>query len=731
MSDQLLELEEQETRNYRKPKYYMNRELSWMEFNDRVLEEARNKNNPLLERLNFLGITQSNVDEFFMVRVASLHKLVAAHITSTDASDMTPQEQLDAINKKEHQAVEKRYSTYSRSLLPLLEKNDIYLKDVADLNDRQYEFIRRYFYDELYPVLTPMADDTNRPFPFIANDSLNIAVQLKDIESDDYVYATVRVPNIFKRLVKLPDTENSFILLEDIIKEFIWKLFDGYEVKEVAAFRATRDMDLDVAEKDTSDFLRSVQKQLKDRKHGKVVRLEIEKSMGKKMRQRLFKKLKVNENEVYEINGPIDLTFLKKLLGAVQGHDDLRYKPFKGFIDPDLELSSNIFANIRKHDYLVQHPYDTFDAVLNFIKKAAKDEKVLAIKMTLYRVSGNSPIIKYLGQAAQAGKQVTVLVEVKARFDEQNNVHWARTLERMGCHVIYGLRGLKTHTKITCVIRKDEDGIRRYLHLGTGNYNNVTAHFYTDMGLFTCRRDLGVDATNLFNMLSGYSKPPYFRQLRISPEHIREFINEKVDNEIAIAKAGRKAEVHMKMNSLSDPEIIAKLYEASHAGVKIHLIVRGICCLRTDIPGISDNIEVHSIVGRLLEHSRIYYFYNDGNDEIYLSSADMMKRNLNRRVETLFPILQPDLKQRTIDIYNKMWADNVKARILHDETYSMIDRRGKEVVNAQEFFIHQAEAKNAQLKLKRKAEARKIETFEVIRRQKDDLKLGEKKDNND
>lgn len=731
MSDQLLELEEQETRNYRKPKYYMNRKLSWMEFNDRVLEEARNKNNPLLERLNFLGITQSNVDEFFMVRVASLHKLVAAHITSTDASDMTPQEQLDAINKKEHQAVEKRYSTYSRSLLPLLEKNDIYLKDVADLNDRQYEFIRRYFYDELYPVLTPMADDTNRPFPFIANDSLNIAVQLKDIESDDYVYATVRVPNIFKRLVKLPDTENSFILLEDIIKEFIWKLFDGYEVKEVAAFRATRDMDLDVAEKDTSDFLRSVEKQLKDRKHGKVVRLEIEKSMGKKMRQRLFKKLKVNENEVYEINGPIDLTFLKKLLGAVQGHDDLRYKPFKGFIDPDLELSSNIFANIRKHDYLVQHPYDTFDAVLNFIKKAAKDEKVLAIKMTLYRVSGNSPIIKYLGQAAQAGKQVTVLVEVKARFDEQNNVHWARTLERMGCHVIYGLRGLKTHTKITCVIRKDEDGIRRYLHLGTGNYNNVTAHFYTDMGLFTCRRDLGVDATNLFNMLSGYSKPPYFRQLRISPEHIREFINEKVDNEIAIAKAGRKAEVHMKMNSLSDPEIIAKLYEASHAGVKIHLIVRGICCLRTDIPGISDNIEVHSIVGRLLEHSRIYYFYNDGNDEIYLSSADMMKRNLNRRVETLFPILQPDLKQRTIDIYNKMWADNVKARILHDETYSMIDRRGKEAVNAQEFFIHQAEAKNAQLKLKRKAEARKIETFEVIRRQKDDLKLSEKKDNND
>ena len=730
MSDKLLKLEKQETKKYRKPEYYINRELSWMDFNDRVLEEARNKDNPLLDRANFLGITQSNVDEFFMVRVASLHKLVAAGITSTDASGMTPQKQLDEINKKEHKEVEKRYSTYSRSLLPLLESNNIYIKNVEDLNEHQYEFIRRYFYDELYPVLTPMADDTNRPFPFIANDSLNIAVRLKDTENGSHDYATVRVPNIFKRLVKLPDAENSFVLLENIIKEFIWQLFDGYEVKEAATFRATRDMDLDVAERDTSDFLRSVQTQLKDREHGKVVRLEIDKNMGDKLRRRLFKKLKVSENEVYEINGPIDLTFLKKMLGAVQGHDDLRYKPFKGYVDPDLELSSDIFANIRKRDYLVQHPYDSFDTVLNFIKKAAHDDKVLAIKMTLYRVSGNSPIIKYLGQAAQAGKQVTVLVEVKARFDEQNNVHWARTLEQMGCHVIYGLKGLKTHTKITCVIRRDEDGIRRYLHLGTGNYNDVTAHFYTDMGLFTCRRDLGVDATNLFNMLSGYSKPPYFRQLRISPEHIREFINEKVDNEIAIAKAGRHAEIHMKMNSLSDPEIIAKLYQASHAGVKIHLIVRGICCLRTDIPGISDNIEVHSIVGRLLEHSRIYYFYNDGNDEIYLSSADMMKRNLNRRVETLFPVLQPDLKQRAIDIYNKMWEDNVKGRILHNDTYTMIDRRGKEAVNCQEFFIEQAQEKNEELKQRRKANARKIETFEVIRRQDNDLKLDEKKDNN-
>lgn len=727
MSSTFLGNEKEETKRFLKPEYFKNRELSWMDFNDRVLEEARNKDNPLLERINFLGITQSNVDEFFMVRVASLHKLIAAGIKTTDSSGQTPEKQLDAINQKEHRAVEKRYSTYWRSLLPLLEKKNIFIKEVKDLNAQQYEFVRRYFSDELYPIITPMADDTNRPFPFIANDSLNIAVGLKDKEDGKHYYATLRVPNNFKRLVKLPKADNSFVLLEDIIKEFVSSFFDGYEVKEAATFRVTRDMDLDVAERDTSDFLRSVQKQLKDREHGKVVRLEIEKSMGEKLRSRLFDKLKVMKNEIYEISGPIDLTFLKKLAGVVKGHEKMRYAPIKGYVDPDLALSSDIFANIRQRDYLVQHPYDSFDTVLNFICKAAHDDKVLAIKMTLYRVSGNSPIIKYLGQAAQAGKQVTVLVEVKARFDEENNVHWAKTLEQMGCHVIYGLKGLKTHTKITLVIRRDEDGIRRYIHLGTGNYNDVTAHFYTDMGLFTSRRDLGVDATNLFNMLSGYSRPPYFRQLRISPKHIREFINQKIDNEIEIAKTGRKAEIHMKMNSLSDPEIIGKLYEASHAGVKIHLIVRGICCLRTDIPGISDNIEVHSIVGRLLEHSRIYYFYNNGNQDVYLSSADMMKRNLNRRVETLFPILQPDLKERVLHIYDIMWNDNVKTRVLHNDVYSMFDRRGKKALNSQEYFIHQAQEKERELKQK-EDEDRDPDVFEVMRKEDNDLTLEEKKD---
>ena len=484
---------------------------------------------------------------------------------------------------------------------------------------------------------------------------------------------------------------------------------------------------MDVSESDTSDFLLAVKKQLEDREHGHVTRLEVESSMNTKLLKHLIKRLNVDEGSVFSINGPIDLTFLKKLPGMVEGHEDLRYKPMQAFVDPALRGDHNIFDSIREKDYLVQHPYDSFDAVLNFVKQAAKDPDVLAIKMTLYRVSGNSPIIKYLGQAAKAGKQVTVLVEVKARFDESNNVHWARTLEQMGCHVIYGLVGLKTHTKVTLVIRRDEDGIRRYLHLGTGNYNDVTAHFYTDLGLFTCDRDLGVDVTNLFNMLSGYSKPPYFSKLRISPKLIRQFIYEKINNEIAIAKAGRHAEIHMKMNSLSDPDVIAKLYEASAAGVKIHLIVRGICCLKTEIPGVSDNIEVHSIVGRFLEHSRIYYFYNDGKEEVYLASADMMRRNLDRRVETLFPVLQEDLRERVLDIFAKMWQDNVQARILHKTEWVHADRRGQTPFNSQEYFIAEAAEKVRIVEEEEEEEkAKKKDAFEAMKPQESELEDDEK-----
>ena len=579
-------------KEFYKPQNYVNRELSWIDFNGRVLGEATDTANPLLERANFLGITQSNVDEFFMVRVASLHKLAAANVTTTDASGLTPEEQLDAVNEKEHRMVKQRYEVYNQQIIPDLAKNNIHILHVPKLDEKQYEFIRRYFNDELMPVLTPMADDASRPFPFISNNSLNIAVQLRrqirstsepvaeeilegdqevhrpqmephdDRQEADIKFATVRVPEIYKRLVRLPG-ENSFILIDEIITEFLSALFPGYEILATASYRVMRDMDLDVAEEDTSDLLRAVKRQLREREHGQVMRLEVPASIDEWLKDQLIDNLHVSERSLYEVDGPVDLTFLKKLSGMVDGHDDLRYPPYKPYLNPALDMDHNIFSSIRQKDYLMQHPYDNFQAVVNFIHQAAIDPDVLAIKMTLYRVSGNSPIIKYLGMAAQQGKQVTVLVEVKARFDEQNNVRWAQRLEQMGCHVIYGLVGLKTHCKVALVIRRDEDGLRRYMHLGTGNYNDVTAHFYTDMGLFTCDHELGIDMTNLFNMLSGFARPAYFNELRVSPDGIRTFINAKIDEQIENAKNGNPTLIRMKMNSLSDKQIIARLYAAA------------------------------------------------------------------------------------------------------------------------------------------------------------------------
>ncbi|KRL04183.1 RNA degradosome polyphosphate kinase [Liquorilactobacillus oeni] len=713
---------------FNKHSYFKNRELSWLDFNGRVLEEARDPENPLLERVNFLGITQSNVDEFFMVRVASLNKMYSVNIQTTDASGMTPKAQIDAINVKEQKMVEKRYTTYNRSLLPQLEKNNIKIIKAADATEGQYKFIRRYFNDELYPVLTPLADDSSRPFPFISNNSINIAVRIHENSNQkNKRFATVRIPDVFSRLVRLPHEENTFILIEDIIKEFIGSLFTGYKVSEAAAYRVIRDMDLDVAEEDTSDLLREVQKQLKKREHGGVMRLEIENTMGNRLSKRLIETLGVEDKAIYRINGPIDLTFLKKLSGLVEGHKELRYSSFTPFVDPKLTSGKNIFSALRKRDFFLHHPYDSFSTVVRFIEQAATDPNVLAIKMTLYRVSGNSPIIKYLGMAAQHGKQVTVLVEVKARFDEENNVRWAKQLEKMGCHVIYGLVGLKTHCKIALVIRHDEDGIRRYLHLGTGNYNDVTANFYTDMGILTANSDIGVDASNLFNMLSGYSKPPYFHKLHISPHKIREFIVKKVDDEIKVAQTGQKALIRMKMNSLSDQKIIEKLYEASAAGVKIELIIRGICCLKNNIPGISDNIEVHSIIGRFLEHSRIYYFYNEGKEDVYLSSADMMTRNLDRRVELLFPALQEDLQRKIISIFMTMWEDNVKARVLSNDSFVKIDRRGLSRLNSQEYFIKEAQKKNKLLLERQQEEKNDAAAFTPMTHHEDPVQLPDNK----
>ena len=731
------------------PSNYVNRELSWIDFNGRVLEEAVAPENPLLERANFLGITQSNVDEFFMVRVASLHKLSAFNVTTTDASGMTPKEQLAAVNDKEHQMVEKRYQVYNEQLLPALAKQEIFIKHVTDLNEAEYDFVSRYFEDELMPVLTPMADDSSRPFPFIANNSLNVAVKLirdltqqleprKVLEGDQEVtenqttmhekgdqpaekFATVRVPDIYKRLIKLP-TGNALVLIDDVIKEFIAKLFPGYRVLSTGTYRVMRDMDLDVAEEDTSDLLRAVQHQLRAREHGSVMRLEIEEDFDGWLEHHLIDRLQVDEAWVYRVNGPVDLTFLKKLSGMVEGHADLRYAPYQAYQDPALDMDHNIFAAIREKDHLLQHPYDNFQSVVNFIHQAAEDPKTLAIKMTLYRVSGNSPIIKYLGQAAQQGKQVTVLVEVKARFDEQNNVRWARRLEQMGCHVIYGLVGLKTHCKIALVIRRDDDGIRRYMHLGTGNYNDVTAHFYTDMGLLTCDYELGEDLTNLFNALSGFARTRYFHKLHTSPDGIRDFINQKIDQQIAIAKRGNPARISMKMNSLSDKQIIAHLYQAAAAGVKIRLLIRGITCLRNDLPILHNNIEVHSIVGRFLEHSRIYYFEGDGHEEIYLASADMMTRNLNRRVEELYPVTEDDTKAQAIAIFEAMWKDNVKTRVLHGTVYERITPEGKRF-DSQEYFVKQAQKQVAGLAREAKNHKHLSNVFETLTRHVSNLHL--------
>ena len=745
-------------KDFYKPENYVNRELSWIDFNGRVLGEATDVSNPLLERANFLGITQSNVDEFFMVRVASLHKLAAANVTTTDASGLTPEEQLNAVNRKEHRMVQERYEIYNQQIIPQLAKEQIDILHIKDLDQKQYEFIRRYFNDELMPVLTPMADDSSRPFPFISNSSLNIAISLRrdptaqqpgkheTLEGDQEVnkkqnephddrqeaeikFATVRVPEIYKRLVRLPG-ENNFILIDELVKEFLSLLFPGYQILATATYRVMRDMDLDVAEEDTSDLLRAVKHQLREREHGQVMRLEVENTIDEWLEDQLIDNLHVSERSIYRVDGPVDLTFLKKLSGMVDGHADLRFKPFKPYLNPQLDMEHNIFKAIRQKDYLVQHPYDNFDAVVNFIHQAATDPAVLAIKMTLYRVSGNSPIIKYLGMAAQQGKQVTVLVEVKARFDEQNNVRWAQRLEQMGCHVIYGLVGLKTHCKIALVIRRDEDGLRRYMHLGTGNYNDVTAHFYTDMGLFTCAHELGVDMTNLFNMLSGFARPPYFYQLRVSPDGIRNFINQKIDDQIAVAKSGNPALIRMKMNSLSDKQIIAHLYDAAANGVKVQLLVRGITCLRNDLPELHGNIEVHSIVGRFLEHSRIYYFESNGHEEIYLASADMMTRNLNRRVEELYPVTQADTKARAIQIFDIMWRDNVKTRVLEGDHYERLDRDGAAPFNSQEYFVQEAVRLNKQDNKQQKTRRHFPNVFETLSKHVPSLHLKEKDDTN-
>ena len=646
-----------------KPEYFTNRELSWLDFNYRVLAEARDKTIPLFERIKFLSITSSNLDEFFMIRVASLKDMVHADYNKPDIAGMVPQVQLDAISRKTHDLVNTQYNTYNRSLKPMLKHNHLIIIDsYEDLSKSQKEYVEQYFKQEIYPVLTPMAVDSSRPFPLIRNKSLNIGALISDKDDEsEYDFATVQVPSVLPRFIEIPSEQKgdqTLILLEQVIEMNIQKLFLNYKVICAYPYRIMRNADLSIDEEDAADLLKEIQKQLKQRQWGEVIRLEVEDGMDKRLLKTLKKAMHVGEEETYKINGPLDLTFLMKVNG-LEGYDHLKYPKYIPQLSKDIHPDEDIFTQIRRKDILLFHPFQSFDTVVDFVRQAAKDPDVLAIKQTLYRVSGNSPIIASLAEAAENGKQVTVLVELKARFDEENNILWAKKLEKAGCHVIYVLVGLKTHSKITLVVRREEDGIRRYVHLGTGNYNDSTAKLYTDMGLLTCAKPIGEDATAVFNMLSGYSEPLAWHKLSLAPLWLRDRFLELIRQEETNAREGRPAHIIAKMNSLCDKEVIMALYKASAAGVKIELIIRGICCLKTGIPGISENITVKSIVGNFLEHSRIFYFYNNGWENVFMGSADWMPRNLDRRVEILFPVEDEECKKQVIHILDIQLQDNV------------------------------------------------------------------------
>lgn len=688
-----------ENTNFGKPEYFKNRELSWLQFNERVLGEAKDKSIPLFERLKFLGITASNLDEFFMVRVASLKDMVNAKYKKQDIAGLTPEEQLEKINKSAHELVRQQYAVYNRTLLQLLKQQGfVMIKHHEELSAEQQEFVDAYFEETIYPVVTPMAVDSSRPFPLIRNKSLNIGALLskkcRESTEEEIEFATVQVPSGLPRIVMLPKGEKDevfCILLEEIIERNMEKLFLNYSILCAHPYRVMRNADLTIDEDEAEDLLKEIERQLKKRQWGEAIRLEVEDSIDKGLMKILKLELGIREEDIYKINGPLDLTFLSKLYGT-PGFEHLKYphyipQPAKEFLNTE----EDIFTKIRRGDILLHHPYQSFDPVVEFVRKAARDPKVLAIKQTLYRVSGNSPIITALTQAAENGKQVSVLVELKARFDEENNIVWARKLEKSGCHVIYGLVGLKTHSKITLVVRMEEDGIRRYVHLGTGNYNDATAKLYTDLGLFTCSEPIGADATAVFNMLSGYSEPLMWNKLGVAPIWLRDKFYYLINREKENAKKGKEAHIIAKMNSLCDKGIIEALYEASAAGVKIELIVRGICCLKVGIPGVSENITVRSIVGNFLEHSRIFYFNNNGKEEVYLASADWMSRNLDRRVELMFPVDKEEIRKEVIEILKVQLADTLKAHVLKDSgEYGKIDKRKKEPLNSQDYFCEQA-----------------------------------------
>lgn len=671
---------------YLSERNYVNREMSWLEFNYRVLQEAMDHELPILERFRYSSIFSSNLDEFYMVRVAAIKDQVALGFLDEDASGLTPQRQLKLISKKSHELVDLQYKHFRDELMPELEAHDIVLCHYEELSEDEHSEAERYFDEIVYPVLTPMAVDFSRPFPLISNRSLNIATFVEDpSKPDERFFATVQVPQKLPRLVKIKNKRKGtglFVFLEELIQKNLHKLFYGKRVLSSHVYRITRNADLSVSDDDAEDLLLVIEKSLRQRRWGSVVRLEVARTIDAKMLGVLKDALNIRSADVYVINGPIDLTFANWLCEQPK-YDHLLQKKQPKYPAADFYGKENLFQAIHERDLMIHLPFESFDPVVDFIRQAAHDPDVLAIKQTLYRVSGDSPILRALGEAAEMGKQVTALVEIRARFDEENNITWAKRLEQAGCHIIYGFEGLKTHAKVCMVVRREEGKIKRYVHFGTGNYNDVTAKFYTDIGIFTCDQELAEDTTEFFNTLSGYSDPLDMYKLTVAPFVLRRKLLELMDREIRYAYEGKKAKMIIKMNSLVDPEFVQKLYEASQAGVEVDLIVRGICCLIPGIPELSDNVQVMSIVGTYLEHSRICYFENAGNHEIYITSADLMERNLDRRIELLIPVTNWGIKRRLIDILKLYLKDNVKARWMQSDGSYSFKKDDEHPVNAQ------------------------------------------------
>jgi polyphosphate kinase len=681
------------------PELYINRELSLLAFQRRVLEEARDPRNPLLERVKFLSIVASNLDEFFMVRVATLIRQVETGVAETGADGMPPSEQLAAIREQVASLLENAYACFRSELLPALAENNIRILNYADLTGVQQAALDRYFRTSVFPTLTPLAFDPGRPFPLISNLSVNLAVSIRDPGGVEH-FARVKIPGSLPQLVEVPsltrskngtggktdEGHRSFVWLEQLVAANLDDLFPGMKVLEVHPFHVTRDAESAIQDVEADDLLEFVEEGVWQRRFADVVRLQVNAAMPPGILDILMTNLKVDEAAVYRLDGPVDLCRLKHLLSleCPQLKDPVYLPAIPAALQAEEEGEEDIFSAIRREDILLHHPYDSFQPVVNFLKQSARDPDVLAIKITLYRVGRKAPVVEALLEAIENGKQVAAVVELKARFDEESNIEWARALERQGVHVVYGLVGLKVHAKAALVVRREAGSIRRYVHLSTGNYNAITAQLYTDIGLFTSDEKIGADTTDLFNYLTGYSAKNNYRKLLVAPVNLRSRVARLIRREIDHQRAGRPAHLILKMNSLVDRQMIRLLYEASQAGVRIDLLVRGICCLRPGIPGVSDNIRVVSIVGRFLEHSRIYYFQNGGQDEIYLASADLMPRNLNRRVETLFPVQNRALVQQLRNVLEIYLSDNVKARVMRpDGSYIRPKRTGKEINSQQ------------------------------------------------